>query len=203
MTRTKAIACGRRLLLTATLLVVAIGCGGVSPAAGASVFTCTGFVGQETIRANVVVPDGAFCFFLGSDVRGGVTVEAGGSLRAEQAEFRGDITSEGHYQFLVNDGVVRGSIFATGGTGYTAVSGPVVRGNVTLVDNGGESVGVFQTTVRGSVTVNDNVVDTSPLIAENDIRVDLACTDNLPAPSTQTFLPSAVGGTKSGQCAGL
>jgi hypothetical protein len=190
-----------RLLLIAPLLAATVALGMPSPAAAA--YTCTGFVGAETIADNVVVPDGAFCFLLGTVVRGDVLVEVGGNLRAEQVEFRGSITATDHGEFLVNDGTVRGDIFATGGTGYTAVSGPEVRGDVTLVGNGGDDVAVFEANVRGTVTVSDNTTVRTPLIADNTIRRDLVCLDNTPAPTIGSSSPSTVRGTKIGQCAGL
>jgi hypothetical protein len=94
-------------------------------------------------------------------------------------------------------------VTATSGTVATFVTpGTEVRGDLTLVGNRGLHLAISGTTVRGSVTVIDNITTTSMSISNNLIDLNLSCTGNSPAP-TNLNQPNTIGGTSSGQCAGL
>lgn len=198
-----------RLLLVAPLLAVAIGLARPTPVGAA--FERGGAITGGSIDQNVVVPAGAFCDLRNVVVKGSVTVGAGAILIHIEGEIRGTVEATGHQTVLLSTIEIRGSVTLTGAAaagGITSIRTARVRGDVTMTGNGGDRMDLFNSTVRGSATINDNHVDSFIFVAQNAIRVDLACTGNTLAPTnihpvTGPAGPSTAGGVKSGQCAGL
>jgi len=65
---------------------------------------------DATIKGNLVVPPGAFCYLLTTSVRGGITVGAGGNLSAEGSEVRGSVSGDGVSGVSFIGGVIRGDV---------------------------------------------------------------------------------------------
>jgi hypothetical protein len=66
------------LLLIAPLLAASVAIGAFVPARAAE--ACSTVINGQTIKQSIVVPTNAICILHDTVVRGGVTVEAGGSL---------------------------------------------------------------------------------------------------------------------------
>ena len=186
--------------LLVALLVVAVGLAIPTPARAA--YVCTTNVVGATIKESVVVPAGAYCNLHSSVVRGGITVEAGAFFSTYFSEIRGPVTSIGHQALIIDTGVVRGGVLASGGTQLTNLTDSEVRGDVTFTGNSGQHVIITGSTIRGSATVTDNHVQVVVWVRGSTIDVNLACSGNSPVVSN-LGLPNTVGGSKTGECAGV
>jgi hypothetical protein len=142
--------------------------------------TCTTTITED--RKDALVVSDTTCL-NGADLRGGVTVVAGGSLLAIDSTIQGGIVATDASAVHLYDTNVRGGVSITGST---------------------ESVALVDSTFRGGVTVagNSSTGDVAPVIAANEINGSLACSDNTPAPINLGESNSATG-AKSGQCAAL
>ncbi len=187
-----------RLLFVVPLLAVGIALGTPSPAAAAG--ECANQTLTGTIKTGLVVPAGTTCSLQLADVRGSVTVEAGGILFSTFSEIRGSVTATNPHTVLIQGGVVRGSVSVTGGTATVHVLEAEVRGNISFVSNHvSVSTEVSSAIVRGNVTVAGNTAPFN-IVKNNNISGNLDCTSNSPV-VTNSGLANTVGGAKTGECA--
>jgi hypothetical protein len=141
--------------------------------------TCTSTMTGDH-RASLVVSE-ATCLD-GARIRGGVTVDDGGTL-------------------LAIDSTIQGGISATGADAVHIYSTDV-RGVTTIAGTTG-SVAAFDSAFRGGVTVAGNATgDVEPILDGNTINGGLSCSDNAPAP-IDLGAGNTVRGLASGQCADL
>jgi hypothetical protein len=180
----------------------------------ASSFVCTTTV-TGTV-ASVTVPDGSVTCVNGASVMGSITVQPGGSLVVNPGtRVVGGISSQGSTGIRICGALIRS---ASGGAG-TAISvvgtvGPVVIGDGTAACprndvvgqvslDGNNSVELDTNRVSGSVSVvNTSGSPQAPVVAANQITVNLDCAGNVPAP-TNEGRPNTVLGARTGQCAAL
>jgi hypothetical protein len=141
--------------------------------------TCTSTITGDHKRG-LVVSD-VTCLD-GADVRGGVTIQGGGSL-------------------LSLDSTIRGGLSAAA-AGAVHLYNTTVRGGVSITATNG-SVAVVDSNVRGGVSLAGNDTgDVEPIVAGNEIHGSLACSGNAPAP-INLDVPNTVRGSAAGQCATL
>ena len=108
-----------------------------------------------------LVVSGVTCL-NGADVRGAVTVQAGGSLLSLDSTIRGGLSAAGAAAVHLYTTTVRGGVSITGTTG---------------------SVAVVDSTVGGAVALAGNTTgDVEPIIAGSTINGPLSCSGNTPAP---------------------
>jgi len=178
--------------------------------------TCTGYVQDMTIAANLDVPAGATCTLVGSVVNGNVTVE--GTMLSYGTRFDKNVTVTGGVITIANGNgltsALAGNLTITGSTAMNYIGCPnksnIIQGNLTFTGNSGRLY-VCEATVQGSVTVNDNLrvnIDWQGATAADLNRMtvgkNLTCSGNL-----QSGGPVPVSGgnntatNKLGQCAGL
>jgi hypothetical protein len=123
---------------------------------------------------------------------------------------------------LIHGNIIRGGIELNGGGGgancnsgalfggppFTAIEDNTVSGGITVANQRSCWLGLFRNTVRGSVSVLNNVMDDPDAneVAANVISGNLACFGNSPAAQLGLDVPPApntVSGRKLGQCSGL
>ena len=176
---------------TAAMVVVALA---ARPAAAEDVH-CPPDRGKTTVNGNLLVA--ASCELDETRVKGNVLLFAGGSLVARDATIDGNV--EAHTAFEVE------------------LIDSRVRGNVELVELVGDSSSFIDTRVDGDlelrrnrsfVLLDDNEVDSIEALQNtgglhifaNEVRGDLTCRDNDPAP---TGGANDVRGGEQGQCRNL
>lgn len=156
-------------------------------------------------------------------VKGNVVVGTGGGLAlgcsnghadcGTAASRIGAITVDGNLVALspsalaLNFVTVRGNVGVYGGTAATLpVQDNAITGNLVVNGWNGTVVSVLRNKVSGSMTVSNNVganVDSND-VASNSVGGNLVCRGNAPTAHVGTGgNPNAVGGLKSGECAGL
>jgi hypothetical protein len=141
--------------------------------------TCSSTI-EGDHRASLVVSD-ATCLD-GAHIRGGVTVEEGGTLLAIDSTIQGGISATGAAAVHVYSTDVRGGATISGTTGSVAAVDSAFRGGVTLAGNA--------------------TGDVAPVLDGNTINGELSCSDNAPAP-IDLGSGNSVRGAASGQCADL
>jgi hypothetical protein len=170
-----------------------------------SSFVCTTIV-TGTV-ASVTVPAGSVTCVNGATVNGAITVQPGGSLVLNGARVGGGVISQGSTGVRICGSVVR-SISIAGtvgpvviGDGTAGCARNDIIGPVSLDAN--HSVEFDTNRVSGSISVtNTSGAPQAPVIAANQITVNLACDGNVPAP-TNEGRPNTVLGARTGQCAAL
>jgi hypothetical protein len=118
---------GRRASVVAVL--IAVGLLGGAATAQAAERECVGAIGPETVRGDVVVPEGAICEMAGTQVRGNVRVLSGAELYAEGANVRGNISAGPQAYVQPIDSTLRGNLTLSNSLG-ALVEGGSVSGNV-------------------------------------------------------------------------
>lgn len=166
------------------------------PILWAAATTCVDKTGG-VIKDSVVVRANTGCTLENVSIRGGVTFGPGGSFVSLGSEIRGSVTGSGVAEVVIYYGTIRGSLTLTGGVSYSLANIADIRGDVTLTD-ATDFASLDSATVRSNVTVNGN---TNAYVYNNTIGGNPSCANN------DTFsnlgLVNTVGGTKSGDCAGL
>ena len=128
-----------------------------------------------------LVVSGVTCL-TGADVRGPVTVQAGGSLLSLDSTIRGPLSAGGGAAVHLYNTNVRGPVTITGTTG---------------------SVAVVDSVVDGPATISGNTTgDVEPIIAASTFNGSLSCSGNTPAP-INLGEANSVRGPRSGQCSAL
>jgi hypothetical protein len=213
----------RMVVLTGTPAQCGENCGkvllvGDNPAGAAELYTpSSSFVCTTTVTgtvASVNVPAGSVTCINGATVTGAVTVQPGGSVVLNGARVAGGVLSQGSTGVRICGSQIRSENRGGTAIGIAGTVGPVVIGDgtagcarndivglVTLDRN--HSVEVDTNRVSGSVSVTNTAGSPqAPVIAANQITVNLDCSGNVPAP-TNEGRPNAVLGARTGQCAGL
>jgi hypothetical protein len=178
--------------------------------------TCTGTLASGKYH-KLVVPPGATCDGTEADinVRGGIRVREGATfilgseeLGADTGRIRGGIRAHAPASLQLHFAHVKGGVKMRGGNGFfSTVEDNVIRGGATIKGYSGVWLGFIRNKVRGTVRLNDNVMDDPDAneYVTNTIRGNLVCHDNSPAPQVgdSEGLPNVVSGRKVDQCAGL
>jgi hypothetical protein len=194
--------------------------------------------GDVTVAAGATLNDHAAAPYT-EKINGSVTVGAGAVLGLgsyatvpNDSQVNGDITADGPKSLYLSGMKVNGNVTSTGGGTGTSefrnfpTKDDTINGNLTITGWQGGWLGVIRDTVRGNVTVSNNVsivnctaenefgaciafvpgVDPdSTEVATNVISGDLVCTGNTPAAQFGDTggLPNVVRGSKLGECANL
>jgi hypothetical protein len=181
------------------------------------------------INGNLNVPDNAMCFFEDSaTVTGNVTVGQNAILRVQGSsanpvsKIAGNLQANNCAWVALNPGavfttVVLGNVQignCTGSTGPvidlpagtafgTLGPGSMVGGDLQCHNNAGPCV-VVSDIIKGNVQIMNNVSTSASTISKNTIGKDLACQNNVPAPTGSLNVVSGNPNQSSeGQCKGF
>lgn len=156
---------------------------------------CNGTIGAVTVE-DVKVPSGATCTLKGTRVKGNVTINRNGTLRATGIVVDGNVQSQGHRLVTVRENSrVGGSVQLESG-GETQVADSRVGGSVQLKQNTAQA-GVARTTVGSDIQLFSN---RGAFVSRNRVDGNLQCKSNSPAP---TGGGNIVQGNKEDQCRNL
>jgi hypothetical protein len=183
----------RAAVLMATLF--ALGVFGVSVASAGPPTSCTGPIGEVTINGNVSAGPG--CVLAGTEVKGNVIVNPGGSLRTEPlarpTTITGNLIADEASAIELEEAFVDGNV-QVNGTSTVDIRGGTVNGNIQITDgqanllvefaNVGKNLqvqnnisgtggfgflAVFADNVGGNLQVNNNTV--AGFVGPNRVQV--------------------------------
>ncbi|HXA28126.1 MAG TPA: putative Ig domain-containing protein [Candidatus Angelobacter sp.] len=169
------------------------------------------------IAGSLTISGGSACI-NGARISGGVSVSGGASVSIVNSTIGSGLTSNGAHLLTVCLSSVGSSMQVSNSTGFVLIgsngddtampcAGNSINGGVTLNGNtGGLEVG-GNPSIKGAVTVNNNVLAGSavdaengaPEIEHNSIKGSLSCSGNAPAPINDGA-PNTVSGARAGQC---
>ncbi len=203
------------LMIVGALSTTALAAGLSTALAEAAATTCTGTLASGEYQ-KLVVPTGATCDGTEAniDVRGGVRVGRGATfiLGSEEGTdtgtIRGGIRANDAASLQVHFAHIKGGVRMLGGTGeFSTVEDNVIHGGATIDGYSGFWLGFIRNTVRGTVTLSNNMMDDPDAneFVTNTIAGNLVCHNNSPAPQIgdSEGQPNVVTGQKVDQCAGL
>jgi len=195
----------KKLCWTIATLVIGLALIG-SPASAQSNVSCTGTLAAGTYNV-VTVPAGQTCTLnSGVTVLANVTVGAGGSLTATGATIDGSVAAKNAASVSIGNTTIGVNVQLVGTTGLIDIFQSNIGGSVQIVGRTTPaimSVTVDSNVVTGSVTLVNNV-SVGNEVDNNTIGINLSCVGNSPAPKDGSpAKPNTVGGSKTGQCAGL
>jgi hypothetical protein len=192
-------------------------------ASASPVTSCDGTLAPGTYR-KVVVPPDATCLSDGPvRIHAGLFVGPGATfvLGSEESPgstgtISGGVHASDPASVQIHFATIRGGVRIHGGSGpvggpfditWNAIEDNLISGGARIVGYNGFWFGFIRNSVRGSVTLNDNVLadpDGNEYVT-NSIRGTLNCTGNSPAPQVgdSEGSPNQVTGRKTGQCAEL
>jgi hypothetical protein len=157
---------------------------------------CLNTIGNVRIGGSLLIA--ARCELDGTDVRGNVTLFAGGSLTARNARIRGNLTGNRANFVDLDRSRVDGNVELEELVGdASTLERTEVRGNVEVRANRSK-LDFLNNELSGDLLVFSNTGGV--LISGNAIDDDLRCTGNTPVP---TGVGNRVDGTAQGQCANL
>ena len=147
-------------------------------------------------------------------MRGGVRVGEGATFilgseeGADTGTIRGGIRANAPASLQVHFAHINGGVRMLGGNGeFSTVEDNVIHGGATINGYSGFWFGFIRNTVRGTVTLSNNVMDDPDAneFVTNTIAGNLVCHNNSPAPQIgdSEGQPNVVTGKKVDQCAGL
>lgn len=157
---------------------------------------CLGEIGDRRVDGSLLVV--GRCTLAGTEVRGDVTLFAGGSLTAREARIRGDL--EGSRADFVDlegsriDGAVQLEQFVGD---VSRIEDTEIHGNVELTANRSE-LEILNSDFSGDLVASSNTGGLQ--ISGNFVEHDLRCMLNSPAP---TGAGNRVDGETEGQCVSL
>ena len=159
---------------------------------------CTGRIGAVALD-NVFVPNGATCVLSSSRLNGNIVVGTGATLTASSVTVNGSVQAEGARSVTINGrSIIGGSVQLV--QGYAAnVSGATVAGTILFDENTGPVV-AYRNRVNGDVQLFANRGGAT--VSENQIKGNLQCKENTPAPTTGTGAGNRAA-SKEDQCAAL
>jgi hypothetical protein len=155
-----------------------------------------GEIGDRRVDGSLLIVGS--CTLAGTEVRGDVTLFAGGSLTTREARIRGDL--EGSRANFVDlegsriDGAVQLDEFVGD---LSRIEDTEIHGNVELTDNQSE-LEILNSNFSGDLVASSNTGGLE--ISGNFVEKDLRCTANAPAP---TGVGNRVDGEIEGQCVSL
>jgi hypothetical protein len=203
------------LVILGALSTTALVAGLSTALAGGAATTCTGTLASGHYH-KLVVPAGATCDGTAAniDVRGGVRVGEGATFvlgsedGSDTGTIRGGIVANAPASLQVHFAHVSGGVRMRGGNGFfSTVEDNVIHGGATINGYSGFWLGFIRNTVRGTVTLSNNIMDDPDAneYVTNTIAGSLVCHDNSPAPQVgdSQGQPNVVTGQKVDQCAGL
>jgi hypothetical protein len=166
-----------------------------APTGGRDV-NCRSELGSERIDGDLQVT--GRCTLSGTDVRGNVTLFAGGSLTAREAHIRGNLEANRADFVILERSRVDGVLRLTELVGDESVIDRTdVRRDLELTANRSR-LELLNNELRGDLLVFSN--SGGVLISGNAIDDDLRCSSNVPAP---TGTGNRVEGARTGQCQNL
>ncbi len=212
----------------ALVIVVVVGLLGTEAHAGPTTI-CTGSLGAVTVDGDIEVPTGAACMLLGTTVNGNVNVKGG--LLAGTVHIRADVRADhAKYLGLYGTSTVGGNITAANTTSTPPMPPPVgnvkanflcyiwVGGAVQIQGSSSDSPWVIgdpsacsrAVQIGGNLEFHNNsgsmsvpgYPQTSGLISQNYIGVDLDCQNDTP-PASGIPHSNTVRGKNLGECSGL
>ena len=209
-----------RLLSAGTLCgALLVSWSGVSQAAG-NTTVCTDTLEPGTYH-KVTVPADAVCISDGPvTIRGGLFVQPGATFvlgsednPVDSGTISGGVHATNPMNLQIHFTTINGGIESHGGSGpfggpfdvtWNAVEDSVIHGSVTIDGYDGFWFGFIRNDARGSVNLNDNVVEDTDgnEYVTNTVHGNLNCTGNSPAPQIgdSEGEPNTVTGQKTGQC---
>jgi hypothetical protein len=152
---------------------------------------CTNVVLGDRV-GRLMVTSGVTCI-AGGSMNGGVTVRNGASLvAADGSRINGGLQASGAAHVHLFGTRVNGDSSIAGTTVDTILAGSRFNGSLSLTDTMSREI-----TILSGATRHYGVA-----VVGNSVTQDLRCTGNIPG-VTDFGAANAVGGAKSGQCAGL
>jgi hypothetical protein len=139
---------GRRATMVCALVTASLLAGAAT--AQSAERACTGAIGPETVRGDLVVPEGQVCDLAGTRVLGSVEVERDAELYTEGAGVREDIHAASGAFVQLTASTLGGSMNLMQSLG-AIVDGGSVSGNVDA--RGTDFLDLFAPTVNGNVKV--------------------------------------------------
>ena len=159
-------------------------------------FDCTRSLEEEQVRGNlnIAVP----CELSGTEIRGNVTLFAGGSLTARDLRVRGNLEGTRADFVEMNGGSVEGNVRLQELVGdLSKLEGIEISGNVSLRDNR-SALEILNNNVDGNVEASGNTGGL--LISGNFFDGHLKCSSNRPAP---VGMGNRIERAAEGQCESL
>jgi cell division septation protein DedD len=157
---------------------------------------CTRSLEQEQVRGNLNIA--VACELSGIEIRGNVTLFAGGSLTARDLRIRGNVEGNRADFVDMNGGSVDGNVQLQELVGdLSKLEGVEISGNVSLRDNR-TALEILNNNVDGNMDVSGN--NGGLLISGNFIDGHLKCSGNRPAP---TGIGNRIERAAEGQCESL
>jgi len=169
------------------------------------------------IAGTLTISSGSACINA-ARISGGVSISGGASVSILNSTIGNGLTSNGAKLLSVCLTSVGGSVSVSNSTGFVLIgsngddtampcASNTIGGGVTLTGNSGGLELGGTTSIKGAVTVTNNVLsgpavdaeNGAPEIEHNFIKGSLSCSGNSPAP-TNDGAPNTVSGSRSGQC---
>jgi hypothetical protein len=158
--------------------------------------SCTSALGDVEVRGNLDVA--ARCQLTGTDVRGNVTLFAGGSLIARDVNVFGNLEGRRADFVDMDDSRIDGNVSLQELVGdISRIESSEIGGNASLTNNRSALV-LLNNDVDGNVRASGNTGSLS--LSGNFIDGNLDCSDNTPAP---VGVGNRVEGKSKGQCESL
>ena len=182
--------------------------------------TCNGGLLTRGTYQNVLVPAGHTCQIdpTGTTtVLGNITIQQGATFLADCSNpfvvqclvVDKNIVATNANSIVLGEGVtVDGSVSLSGSAGVAKITigstavGPTIMGNLSISGANTDFIGIGPSQINGNVVLFNNTAIEIFLLNGNTIAGNLVCSANAPAP-TNIRSPNTVGGSKTGQCAGL
>jgi hypothetical protein len=114
---------------------------------------CDALIGPETVRGDVVVPDGEVCELAGTRVLGSVRVGTGAALFAQDIDLSGNLDVRGDADVSLDTSEIAGNVKATRAGTAVFAQGLTVAG--TLDAHGADILDLRDSVVEGNFYVRD------------------------------------------------
>jgi hypothetical protein len=138
----------KRLPTSVIAVLATFGLLAVAATAQAAERRCDGAIGPETVRGNLVVPEGEICDLAGTRVLGTTSVREGAELYAQEAGLRGVNVARGGYVDLIGSSV--GGLRLSESLGATAQDSSI--GGISSA--GSEFLALASSAIRGDVSAS-------------------------------------------------
>ena len=157
---------------------------------------CLGSLGKVEVRGNLDIT--ARCQLTGTDIRGNVTLFAGGSLLASDVNIRGNLDASRADFVVIEGSEIDGNVNLNELVGdQSSLESNEISGNTSLTSNR-SALEILNNDIGGNVRATGNAGGVS--ISGNAIDGQLECSGNAPAP---TGLGNRVEKQPKGQCQNL
>ena len=183
-----------------------------SPALNQEIRCTTTITGR--VNGGLAITTGSTCL-QGATINGGITVATGAALSMRDSTVNGGIGATSATALTSCNSAINGATTIQASSGFVllgdagddgyACGANTFHGNVTLLNNRGQ-LEVGANDIRGGLTLTGTSgagptpENRTSEIEANNIRGDLACFANIPAPTSDSQ-PDTTTGQQSGQCA--